>query len=127
MKIENNNITVTAGDDNALLFRYDDYRNIVTEGIELFFTVKEYSDDNDNDDKSVYKINPDEVTYEDYTDDSGEEPVVYPNAIAVIQVSDSNKRLACGTYKYDLQRVDGGVSTIMNGSYTVTNDVTKRK
>ena len=125
MIIENNNITVTAGDDNSMLFRFSDYKDIVAEGIDLYFTVKKYTDKEDTDDNAVFQTLPEDITYQDYIDDSGEESVTYTNAIAVIKTSDSTKRIPCGTYKYDLQKVQGGVSTIMSGSYTVQEDVTK--
>ena len=121
MKIIDNNIELYSGDDNVISYRHSDYTDLTS--IDLYFTVKEVTDRSSDDSNAVYKVNPTDIVLQDIEVDG----VIKSNAIAIIPVSKSSERIPVGAYKYDLQRVDDGVSTIMSGSYTVINDVTKRK
>jgi hypothetical protein len=111
----NQNYEITRGDDYTftLAFKDSDGQAIDIAGYTVFFTLKEYEDDDDDD--ALITV---DVTEHD--NDAG--------GITTISLSNADTDDLNGTFFYDIQYKDltGAIQTIQTGVITFCNDITRR-
>ena len=114
------NLKIKRGDDKyyALTFTYDSGSTIDISDWIIFFTVKKDMDDSDDD--AVIKQNI--GTGQDY------DPSDPTNGVSRIHLTDSNTSIDIRNYYYDVQvkKSNGDILTILEGSFTVTPDISNR-
>ena len=109
-------LTIYRGDSKTYALNFTDGTNpIDITGYIIFFTVKNKSDDADNDDSAL--ITKTITVHTDPTE--GQTQVV---------LDSTDTTIAIGKYNYDFQfKTDSGaVSTIEKGTYKILDDITKR-
>ena len=101
-------ITLTRGDDEFIIIRVDG-----ADDYTWFFTVKPLDSETEDDTDALLLIDDADVVKDDEK--------------ALIPIAKSDTPIEPGVYKYDLQYIKNDiVKTLMGGTYTVYDDVTKR-
>ena len=112
-----NQISITRGDTETISLTFTDENDAALDitGYTIYFTVKKKADITKDDSFSV--IQKDVTTHSNPT-----------GGLSEIVLSNVDTAIGEGDYIYDIQTKDssGNISTVIFGTFSVTNDVTKR-